>query len=124
MNSGSLAVKKDAVENDVPMAREGLYADYIHDWRLKLGTTQAQFADALGVDERSVRHWEAGTVEPEADKLEQIKQLGGHDSPAVSPKLRHHCTNMGISVTWRLAPAIQSHSPITAVGLPLRFNSR
>ena len=92
------------METAVPTSREGLHADYVHDSRLKLGTTQAQFADALGVDEHSVRYWEAGTVEPEADKLEQIKQLGGHVSPAVSPKLRHHCTNMGMYVNLGVRP--------------------
>jgi WD40 repeat protein/transcriptional regulator with XRE-family HTH domain len=43
--------------------------------REKAGLTQAEVAGKLGVSERTIRHWEAGTAYPSSDNLRELIEL-------------------------------------------------
>ena len=43
--------------------------------REKAGLTQAEVAGKLGVSERTIRHWEAGTAYPASDNLKELIEL-------------------------------------------------
>ena len=41
------------------------------------GLTQAQLADAMGVDQAVISRWESGKVSPNAENLAKLKELLG-----------------------------------------------
>ena len=41
------------------------------------GVTQAQLADAMGVDQAVISRWESGKVSPNAENLKKLKELLG-----------------------------------------------
>ena len=41
------------------------------------GVTQAQLADAMGVDQAVISRWESGRVSPNAENLAKLKELLG-----------------------------------------------
>ena len=41
------------------------------------GVTQAQLADAMGVDQAVISRWESGKVSPNAENLAKLKELLG-----------------------------------------------
>jgi transcriptional regulator with XRE-family HTH domain len=43
--------------------------------RKKVGLTQSELAEALGVQQSTVAHWEAGTTLPRASKLMAISKI-------------------------------------------------
>jgi len=64
----------------------------IRELREKVGMTQVQLADGMGVDQAAVARWEAGKAMPRAAKLPElaaflhctIDELYSRDSPPVA----------------------------------------
>lgn len=55
------------------------YSDHIAALRKKLGMTQAQLAEAVGVEQPTVQRWETGKREPDFDTLSTLAQALGVD---------------------------------------------
>ena len=49
----------------------------IYDWRKQNEVSQEDFADMVGVTRQTVLKWEAGTVIPKSEKLQQISEIIG-----------------------------------------------
>jgi transcriptional regulator with XRE-family HTH domain len=54
-----------------------IFSDLIKDSREKLGLTQAELANRLGVSKATVYNWENGRQIPPSDKLFEITELAG-----------------------------------------------
>jgi transcriptional regulator with XRE-family HTH domain len=54
---------------------EKTIAEKIKKTRLYYGLRQKEFAELLGVDEKTIRNWEAGTVKPTTEKLKILQSL-------------------------------------------------
>jgi transcriptional regulator with XRE-family HTH domain len=64
-----------AVGENMPMG----YSDNIAALRKKLGLTQAQLAESVGVEQPTVQRWESGKREPDFDTLTTLAQALGVD---------------------------------------------
>jgi DNA-binding transcriptional regulator YiaG len=57
------------------MAREQMSKDEVKAIREKLGWTQAELAENLGVNQSAVAHWEAGNRNPAGPVVRLLKML-------------------------------------------------
>ena len=60
-------------------------SEYIKAIRKSTGMTQIQFADTYGFNKSTYSKWEAGTVKPRLDKLNQIRRItNGNEKENIS----------------------------------------
>lgn len=57
-----------------PLAREAFDFDIVAARKAK-GMTQAQLADAMGVDQPVISRWESGKVSPNKENLAKLKEI-------------------------------------------------
>lgn len=60
------------------------WATIVYQWRVSDGLTQVKAAEAVGVNERTLRRWEAGEICPSARKmLCYLRMMGATESASM-----------------------------------------